>query len=1503
MSFVNPFGSKDGGSNGLGHNGFEVSLNYVAGLPDANLVQHSTLKLTFKALLKRDDTTKERALGELCNFICAENLEVLKDDMVLMTWVQLYPKLSVSDSKNVRSLAHQAETLFISVLQRSYAKYLKDTIPVLLTGIYDMDSSVVNSTLKNMSAAFKDTTKINNLWIIFQLELLEFADQVINKETVDSISDDRFVSRAEMELKYQRLVNASISVVSHLIQLALKTSPEKVESNIEKYQEFFLYENLWHYLRVSSNGNVQRIYKTVLSLVNAVIKLKPELLTPKAWKLMTKRLLKSLTFAKKVDLSSKNSLLYSSLIIPIISTLNNVSEVNPSFYENDKSYKERITDFLKLGSLSSNSSYYNQVYKLIADSNIYSKDDFVELEKVLHNDFVLELETNSKIRNGAPFIVESLSCYLKFVANNTAFESLNAVLDEIVQVTQPVSEKLVAPLVSFISDDALKDALAKWCISPCENLETLLTVALKRNVSIEFILEVTLEDLREKAQADEKGETFKRHPCFTVFDFVLKNNLTQYKPQFDEFLEELPSYITPLLIDKPIDILEHYSRSALYDEGLFVDTFDCFALQLDTMDLKDKLLSRMDSMDHKNILLKSSKELEIVIHESFADYDFSTDSLFKAHLLSESSALNLWNLAKQQRKEPLFIKYLLDNNGASLLPSLLRETDILQSVLWLGDVNENFHEEVQRLFGDESIQEEYFRLLKQAVTQSGATPSIVAIVKQLITKSPEIRLIIFGGDHMMDLVEAYGDVIDSRLSIGNPLQTSIYLLPTEPNSFKFEALGGIIRYAIFLQAIGLTDDLFYLSIVAEIATDYEFLNDGTHVSVDAPALQPLQTQLISKFSGEDYASLVSQLISRSYQGSLNELISESNIIGFYGTRLLKLILQKVTISPKQLAGLDFDGFTRSTVRSKSAIDHLIFNTVLSTLQQFLHDEKFERSRILVASETIGLRTPEIITVGVERLVALNSFLLLDNYEATECPLEHRRLNMVISELNKWIDSEVAYDAEFRKVRILIVQLLHTLNRYSLKNDQFEELTHKVLQEASGLISIGEEGIELKYYTLKLFILLQKQDKLDSTVAKDIENELLDAFVNQEISYVDQPVLIYFEMLNRVLSKLPTSRFVEFYDQLVSKYHSNLPVDIKRPLLNILKRLILSKQQDQVIEFELSKDRDDDFGSFKLPEYIIDDVRNVPALTGKKEDEDDIKLLEYLWHWDLVLLNFKDITLRMRSMFIQQLQTENDDLLTKFLDFLSLIIITGADDKSFMSLLEDTTDFTDYDFVNSHCESTGEEVKLLAVHLYFTILSTIGSLGSSWFSDIKDRGFKQTLEKFTTKYISPSLIDKKLVHFENQVDKFMEEHENLTVKVNRITNEIRCTYLIDEQYLEVVFKIPMNYPLSNVEVVGPKRVGVKETQWKAWILACQRIITLQNGELSEALTFLLKNITFHFKGFEECSICYSVLHQDNSLPSKTCSTCKNKFHAGCLYKWFKSSGGNTCPLCRSTFNFR
>lgn len=56
--------------------------------------------------------------------------------------------------------------------------------------------------------------------------------------------------------------------------------------------------------------------------------------------------------------------------------------------------------------------------------------------------------------------------------------------------------------------------------------------------------------------------------------------------------------------------------------------------------------------------------------------------------------------------------------------------------------------------------------------------------------------------------------------------------------------------------------------------------------------------------------------------------------------------------------------------------------------------------------------------------------------------------------------------------------------------------------------------------------------------------------------------------------------------------------------------------------------------------------------------------------------------------------------------------------------------------------------------------------------------------------------------------------------------------------------------------------------------------------------------------------------DGSLAKKPCKTCRNRFHAGCLYKacfligvqlnavlmlpsqWFDSSHSSSCPLCRS-----
>jgi Ring finger domain len=119
------------------------------------------------------------------------------------------------------------------------------------------------------------------------------------------------------------------------------------------------------------------------------------------------------------------------------------------------------------------------------------------------------------------------------------------------------------------------------------------------------------------------------------------------------------------------------------------------------------------------------------------------------------------------------------------------------------------------------------------------------------------------------------------------------------------------------------------------------------------------------------------------------------------------------------------------------------------------------------------------------------------------------------------------------------------------------------------------------------------------------------------------------------------------------------------------------------------------------------------------------------------------------------------------------------------------------------------------------------------------------------------------------------------------------------------KIPVCYPLRLAEVSsgtgGGRSAGLQESRWRSWLLSVSSVISAQNGTLQDAVILFKKNVQLHFEGIKDCAICYSVIGViDRQLPTKACRVCKNKFHGSCLYKWFKSSNQNSCPLCRQPF---
>ncbi|EGF76376.1 hypothetical protein BATDEDRAFT_33847 [Batrachochytrium dendrobatidis JAM81] len=148
-------------------------------------------------------------------------------------------------------------------------------------------------------------------------------------------------------------------------------------------------------------------------------------------------------------------------------------------------------------------------------------------------------------------------------------------------------------------------------------------------------------------------------------------------------------------------------------------------------------------------------------------------------------------------------------------------------------------------------------------------------------------------------------------------------------------------------------------------------------------------------------------------------------------------------------------------------------------------------------------------------------------------------------------------------------------------------------------------------------------------------------------------------------------------------------------------------------------------------------------------------------------------------------------------------------------------------------------------------------------------------------------------------------EALGIRVSMWSCEVTASYTIEDAVLELVIQLPSSYPLRLAQVGsgkgGGRAAGINEARWRAWVLSVSAVMASQNGSIIDALTVFNKNISMHFKGIEDCAICYSVVSAiDRALPNKQCKTCKNQFHGSCLYKWFKSSGQNTCPLCRQPF---
>uniref|UniRef100_A0A8C4NMY1 E3 ubiquitin-protein ligase listerin n=1 Tax=Dicentrarchus labrax TaxID=13489 RepID=A0A8C4NMY1_DICLA len=284
------------------------------------------------------------------------------------------------------------------------------------------------------------------------------------------------------------------------------------------------------------------------------------------------------------------------------------------------------------------------------------------------------------------------------------------------------------------------------------------------------------------------------------------------------------------------------------------------------------------------------------------------------------------------------------------------------------------------------------------------------------------------------------------------------------------------------------------------------------------------------------------------------------------------------------------------------------------------------------------------------------------------------------------------------------------------------------------------------------------------------------------------------------------------------------------------------------------------------------------------------ILGYLLAWKLLLTFFKSSPSCLRAHYAQYLKRSCS--LNKLLLHLFKLMPENPIYPGQGAETKETKTF----FTESLSLRVEWELPHLACSVYYSTVQDLPAMVRLWWNS-QEKRVSAAVEKFTIKYVSPVLSAQEISSVHSSTQMF----DSMTVKARSAAREVIATYSVDDIFIELVIQLPQNYPLGSITVESGRRVGVAVQQWRNWMLQLSTYLTHQNGSIMEGLALWKNNVDKRFEGIEDCMICFSVIHGSNySLPKKGCRTCKKKFHSACLYKWFTSSNKSTCPLCRETF---
>lgn len=1551
---------------GMGQNGGRITLNYFDGLPDQNIInslESNDLKLLFKSMLKRDEVTKDRALKEFINIIkSAEDNKINElNDLVLICWSQMFAKFSIDNSKAIRGQSQLITILLIKMLKKKISRFLPDLIPFILMGVYDMDTTLAKSNLENLTEIFTQD-KVIKLWKTFQSQIIQLCTECLINEDMNSLSEETHTPIEERTLKYDRTASTCLQLLIHMVD----TDYENLK-NSQKAQDLLSNESLWNLLSLKNDTN-PKLYETVLQLINSLQNIEYWKSKKHVLKYMSKRLFKSIA-----QINSKNVMKFKQLLPTLLLCVNHLSTIKSGrIWKYDKHSNEKFYSLLKCSCIHAPLNYFKHLYSItqksfeLEDIEILNTDQWANIwQKALHS-----LNSRPFVGKDGNKITDEFWYYypkLKDLLHLDLERQLLETLDSCIRVSELPS------FCRVCSDNIPEDQLEINIKSVVENTDqdkshsknysdNLLTVAFtNEKMSLKPLVEWLVDYISIQSHNVINSSVSK---ILTAIVRGTSQNTLSLKPYLTQ---HLPSWVDSGNFELLSKLLVTYLNSNdLVGDRTRELMDDFFIMSYKERDIPCEKIVNMLKTIKTTILQKYLNCTKLTTVKEILDdyienyYHFEDNgALFTNELVTTDYIPKLYQLAKESNKLEIMVE-AYSTFSPSTLTTLISNTELIDDILInsayglkilahtlkvLKNLKDNKETSV---LADKIICLIIDKVFKHINKNDADLEFLVNLICKLLTE----------GDHSFDVLlpSNFSDkivsnvrVIDYRVSLINDFKQSALFV--DNGVWKTDDLNDIKSLIIYSKVLDevmvehpeyLNDEiLLFLTLVYEIVNDYNFLSpspDDSFFDIKHSLFKRSDT----KFK---FFDILERLLDENNNGngdnSLLELLlksEENHVLQYYKSIVIYRIMSNEadTVSNTSLIeSLPFiEKYVTKLVRAKSVNSQSFFNgsLVLSVLSKVIEADSFSKLRTLLSSELIGTKVGELKTNAFKKIILLNNILPLDNLfeenDKTSIPIAPQRFSMLLNSVNQWLDSDICFDEDFINARISLLQLFTKLLHFPGVvdfNASVSEISERLLNDSLTMCQLDDTPclFSLRFGCIELFNIMEKNKNwTDEDIHEEIIDNLMELLVlNIPDDVNNQVSSTFYSILCKQLNSLKSAKVLAMFDTILKNYLNCYVTNISqnRMLVELLVKCIQEKQQEELIEFELShqntsthfhqadkishENTPDNTAAdekYKIPNVLVNHLLNIMP-EEYLENEDPFKFLRYLWDWFLALQYFKDISYKMRQLYIEQLK--NSDLINKMFTFITdQINFQISQDKINEEIIKNYQ-LNDY-YNQPYYGDIQNECHNLLIHLLYRLFNEVGSLTSHWFMNIRDKSHQQAIDKFVIKYISPMLINDAINQVEKDINKLESQDDNLSIKLNRITNEIKARYTIDEQKLEISFNLPENYPLHNIKVIGVSKVGISEMKWKQWIMSTQHVIIGTNGTMLDSLELFTKNVNLEFSGFEECAICYSILHiVDRKLPNKTCPTCNNKFHGACLYKWFRSSGKNTCPLCRTEIGFR